>query len=269
MPKVKFRKDGKSISYDNVHSEEMQRVLKNVYHNKSSHSRAYCCCNGESPLLLLVIALRKKTGLFELRKMPGQSASLHKDTCFFSKERKVPTDNSSSSEGSFIVMPDENNDWFADHKGLDALHGKLQELIHSEIEVKSWNHLKSELLVLSKNELVNDKPLNWILNIVRPSRSDLVDIWFSKDESRLLFGELLYARTVKKTGSVIVQFKGASEPVWFNKAVFERKDVKNLFFRGKGKRVFVLATVRKSLSGKSVQGYGMSTKILEKDFSKG
>ncbi len=257
---------GDCFSYDDVKSEGMQILLRESYIH-SEKSRAYCCCQSDRKSLELVIAYRRKTELFELRKMPGQSAKLHAESCFFSRELSQGS-LSSHSKNFYITMPSKENKYFADHGALKKLHVHLLKAIRSEIEIKSWYHIKSELLNISVRLLVNNEYLSKSFNILIPtSKDNIKPIWFKGDEPRLLFGELLYMREVPKHNSIAIHLKGTGDVIWFNHPEFTESDSKSLETENPDKRVFVMCSVLKSGTGNSIQGYGLSIKILNKDFS--
>jgi hypothetical protein len=258
--------NGNCFSYDDVKSEWMQKLLKEAYIH-SEKSRASCCCHGDNEKLELVIAYRRKSELFELRKMPGQSSKLHAESCFFARESNQES-STSHSKSFFITMPSKENEYFADHGALKKLQSYLVKVIRSEIEIKSWYHIKSELLDLSKRLVVNDDFLSKSFNILIPtSKENIKPIWFKGEEPRILFGELLYSRNVPQHDSIAIHLKGTGDIVWFNHSEFSESDSKALDLDNPDKRVFVMCSVLKSNSGNSIQGYGLSTKVLNKDFS--
>lgn len=264
MPEVKLQ-DGNSFYHDDVKNKEVQSWLRKAYQSRGE-GRPVCCCNDDIEKLELVIALKRKTGLFELRKMPGQSHELHSSKCFFSKP-SVSVDKRVALSSFNILMPIKENDWFADHSAIDKLNNALHKFIREDIEIRNWLHMKIELIELGKTLVVNDAPLAWILNIINPRTKEyLSEIWFRENEPRLVFAEVLSARKIDERSSVMVKLKGCSDALWFSSSQIGNSISEKLLSNSEGKRVFILATVRKSVTGKSIQGHGISIRVLDKDF---
>lgn len=263
MPEVRTQ-DGSYISHEDIKNEDIQSLLRRSY--QGDHSRPVCCCREDGVELELVIALKRKTGLFELRKMPGQSHELHSSKCFFSKPNPVST--RERNQNSFnVLMPTLENGWFADHLAIDNLNRALHKFIREDIEIRNWLHMKLELIDLGKSLVVNDEPLSKILNVINPRTKDnLAEIWFGGNEPRLVFAELLSARKVKEGSSLLVRLKGCSDVLWFNSYQLPEPLIEKVLSNTGDKRVFILATVRKSTTGKSVQAHGLSIRNLNKNF---
>ncbi len=199
--------------------------------------------------------------------MPGQSSKLHAESCFFSRELNQSS-LSSHGKNFYVTMPSKENEYFADHDALKKLQSHLVKAIRSEIEIKSWYHVKSELLDISVKLLVNNDYLSKSFNILIPaSKDNIKPIWFRGEEPRILFGELLYSRKVPQHDSIAIHLKGTGDVVWFNHQEFTVSDSKALDLSNPSKRIFVMCSVLKSGTGNSFQGYGLSIKILNKDFS--
>ncbi|GAB6071521.1 hypothetical protein JCM30760_26190 [Thiomicrorhabdus hydrogeniphila] len=262
MLKVKFQKDGKCFDLVDVQSESPQKALRTIYES-DTESRVFCCCHGHEKELPLVIALRRKTGKFELRKMPGQKASMHTEECFFSREREssdaIPSPN--KSHDFYLIFPTSENRWFIDLKGLNNLNKALHKMIHEEIEIKNWYHLKSEMIELSKKIKLNDEILAKSLNIITPStKENLKPIWFRGEETRLLFGECLYVNYIKDSDSLALKLKGCSETIWYKKSRLPGRLRGAITSLSANKKHYILTMVRRSVSGKYIQGYGISLK---------
>lgn len=269
--KLKVRlTDGNEFSQQDLRSGEVQSLIRHCYSNEKM-PRAFCCCRAEQEPLELVIALRRKSGIFELRKMPGQDASLHHPDCCFSITRESHVGTRKSSQ-HYIEMPTSENDYFSDHRGIQKLLPRLIQDACKDIEIKNWYQLKSELLIRGKSYKVNGEPLDEILNILIPAKSsDLKPIWFRSEESRLLLGELLYMTEVPNKNSYGIHIKGTSETIWFNHPVFDDVATRMLSNHGPDPdhRLLILCSIRKSSSGQSIQGFGLGTMLLNRDFTRG
>ncbi|WP_127472005.1 hypothetical protein [Thiomicrorhabdus aquaedulcis] len=258
---------GEVFSYEDVKEPTVQKILKSAYVKKQF--RMYCGCQNSNDLEL-VIAYRRKTELFELRKLPGQSPKSHAESCPFSMEvNKIGHAlKKNSGHDFYVTLPEKENGWFSDHVALKKLHNTLLKKIHEGGVVSSWFDVKGKLLDASKVLHVNAESLAKIFNVVIPApKEKLKPIWFQLNESRLLLGELLSAQKIPNKNSIVVHLKGTGDSIWFNRSEFLEGDEKTLLSPPAEKRVFVFCSVKKSTTGESIQGYGLSTRVLNKDFS--
>lgn len=268
MTKLKIKLDDNTFfNQDEIQKPENQFALRRVY-EQNEKPRAFCCCNGESESLELVIAFRRKSGFFELRKRPGQDYRLHNPLCRF-HSHSDSANHSVNSKSLWVALPSSENQYLSDHKACENLLKTIVHYVFDESEIQYWTHFKNEVLEYAQNHIVNDKPLYEILNVLKPNQKQfLKPIFFRGTESRLLLGEVLHVHYIQSKNTTVIKVKGTEEPVWFNHPEFRDSDRSNLarIATEKNKRLLILATIRKTKGG-NVVGHGLSTMWVNQTFN--
>lgn len=261
MKKQKIKlQDGSVFEFLEMVLPAVQEKLARAYKLQKDFGRVKCLCSDKDDLEL-VVAYRRKSDQFELRKMPGQLSSLHSQDCFLNRKKKQSeSSNPKLSRNDFLIgFPSKENGFVSDHERLDFF---LEVMLDESEKVPQgfWSKFKRSVLENAESKTVNGEPLLSVLNVLRPSPKDRAKpIWFKEDEARIIIGELLYSNFTKTDKSLLLKIKGTNDVVWFNWPKIPDSTLALLESGGESQKVFIACTVVKSKAG-TVSGFGLAAR---------
>lgn len=262
---------GEWFLIEDLDAENSQALLRKKYLD-NGENLARCHCN-ENEDLKLVIAHRRKSGKFELRKHPSQSFLLHHPDCRFHKEPFQK--NSEGGKGFSLSIPTDERTHIPDHDNAKSillfLWKKLSEKL-GEVQKGDrvpWYEIKDNLTEIMETFSLNGTPMIESMLVLKPVPKDereLIDV--PPGKSAPLVSEVFAAHEVKN-GSIVLELKGTTETVWLNKfwnqGLSERQRDLLLNHDKSDGRLISLLVIRRSDSGKSIQAYSAAFILVDTD----
>ncbi|KDN94710.1 DUF1173 family protein [Hydrogenovibrio marinus] len=275
--------NGKEIFQDEIVEEDSQLALRNAYVNHEC-KRAKCNCNPDESLEL-VIAYRRITDKFELRKKPNQDYKLHAQDCRFHEPPKAASPGESAD--LTIALPDSDSRKIPDHtRASDLLHAlwsRLEKQLPSTDGKKyglPWYEIRDNLIEISESTLINQSVhLHEIFQVIKPEMADnLTPIEIPQDKSTVLLGELFQANEFTdrfQNQNIAITLKGTNTTIYLNQSFMHHlsdKTKRNILgecppgeLRDKDARRIILMVVMPSSTGKSIQCFSLATLLVDKD----
>ncbi|MBD3821636.1 MAG: hypothetical protein IE914_05195 [Thiotrichales bacterium] len=263
--------DGEWFFIDELNSDSTQSILRKKYLD-DSENLARCHCN-ESEDLKLVIAYRRKTGKFELRKHPSQHFSLHQPDCRFHKEPVAKQ--LGGGKGFSLSIPNEEHTHIPDHDNAKNILNSLWKTLSKKIgDVQEcdkipWYELKDNLIEIMESIILNGRPMAEGAILLKPvPKDERKPIEVPPGKSAPLVSEIFSAREVQN-GSVVLELKGTTDTVWLNKfwnqGLSERQRDLLLNHDKNDGRLISLLVIKRSDSGKSIQAYSAAFILVDTD----